>query len=195
VPDLSIAYGKLIEALGSADVDEIGEALLSASGARYESTVGDCELLFFTQGSARFLFDLASSRDLPQADRTVAAYAATPASVATRDASYQRGFPMEPASETEPVDRGHLIPRLSGGEYGPNIFRQDRALNRGWSEEGKQFRELERRAAARVGSLYFGHLIYTDDSDYPAELETGWAHQGVAEFRRFDNRPFIVRVA
>jgi hypothetical protein len=151
MPDLSIAYGKLIAALGTAQAVEIGEALLKATGAHYESTAGDCELLLFTHGSARFLFDLASSRGLARVDRTVAAYAATPDSVAARDASYQRGFPMKPASATEPVDRGHLIPRLSGGEYGPNIFRQDRALNRGWSEEGKQLRELERRAQPRLG--------------------------------------------
>ena len=127
---------------------------------------------------------------LPQADRTVAAYALTPVSVAARDASYQRGFPMQPASDTDPVDRGHLIPRLSGGEYGPNLFRQDRALNRGHSDEGKRYRTLERTVARTPGALYFGHLIYDDDTDYPSEVETGWVHGGAFEFERFDKRPF-----
>jgi hypothetical protein len=40
---------------------------------------------------------------------------------------------------------------LSGGEFGPNIFRQDRSLNRGWSQEGRRFRALEREAAAIPG--------------------------------------------
>jgi hypothetical protein len=61
--------------------------------------------------------------------------AITPTNVHRRDVSYQRGFPMAPDDES-PVDRGHLIPHLSGGEFGPNIFRQDRRLNRGWSEQG-----------------------------------------------------------
>jgi len=66
----------------------------------------------------------------------VAAWAVTPAAVARRDVSYQRGFPLAVDPGGSPVDRGHLIPHLSGGEFGPNIFRQDRALNRGWSDEG-----------------------------------------------------------
>jgi hypothetical protein len=189
VPPLTIDYTRVIEALGP-DVpsDAIGDALLDAAGLHYESLTKVCELMLFPHGNAHFLFDLASPHDLPQADRTVAAYALTPPSVAARDASYQRGFPMEPTREGELVDRGHLIPRLSGGEYGPNLFRQDRALNRGWSEQGKRYRELERMAAAEPGSLYFGHLIYSDNSDYPSEIETGWVHRGAAEFCRFDNR-------
>ena len=70
----------------------------------------------------------------------MAAWAVTPAAVARRDVSYQRGFPLTADPAGPPVDRGHLIPHLSGGEFGPNIFRQDRALNRGWSDEGKRFR-------------------------------------------------------
>jgi len=30
--------------------------------------------------------------------------------------------------------------RISGGEFGPNVFRQDRRLNRGWSEPGDRRR-------------------------------------------------------
>jgi hypothetical protein len=82
----------------------------------------------------------------------------------------QHDFPMTPDEES-PVDRGHLIPHLSGGEFGPNIFRQDRALNRGWSEEGKRYRALERAAAGTLGALYFGHLLYCDDTDYPRYVE------------------------
>ena len=59
-----------------------------------------------------------TSARVAQADRTVAAYALTLVAVAARDAGYQRGFPMEPASDTDPVDRGHLIPRLSEVETG-----------------------------------------------------------------------------
>jgi hypothetical protein len=96
-------------------------------------------------------FDLASPAGLPQEDRTVAAWAITSTDVGRRDTSYQRGFPMAPGDES-PVDRGHLIPHLSGGEFGPNIFRQDSALNRGWSDQGSSIRrssvlQRERRSA------------------------------------------------
>jgi hypothetical protein len=87
------------------------------------------------------------------------------------------------------VDRGHVIPHLSGGEFGPNIFRQDRALNRGWSEQGKRYRALEREAAATPGSLYFAHLIYTDDSADPSQIETGVLRRAGLHVLRFDNRP------
>ena len=100
-------------------------------------------------------------RDL--ACRTVAAWALTPSVVHRRDKSYQRGFPTV-ADERSPVDRGHLIPHMSGDEFGPNIFRQDRSLNQGRSEQGKRYRALERAAATVPGALYFGHLLYADDT-------------------------------
>ena len=81
----------------------------------------------------------------------------------------QRGFPMA-VDLGLPVDRGHLIRHLSGGRFGPNIFRQDRALNRGWSEQGKRYRALERAAAGTPGALYFGHLLYVDDKAFPCRL-------------------------
>ena len=92
------------------------------------------------------------------------------------------------ADDGEPVDRGHLIPHLSGGEFGPNIFRQDRALNRGWSEEGKRCRALEREAAESPGAFYFGHLLYEDDSDWPFEIETGVIRGSSLIIDRFVNR-------
>ena len=39
--------------------------------------------------------------------------------VARRDISYQGCFPMLAAPEGPPVDRGHVIPHLSGGAFGP----------------------------------------------------------------------------
>jgi hypothetical protein len=143
----------------------------------------------FQQSGAVYLFDLASSADLPQEDRTVAAWALTPAVVAKRDSSYQRGFPLAPRADEAAVDRGHVLPHLSGGEFGPNIFRQDRALNRGWSEEGKRYRALEREAAALPGTLYVAHLIYADDSAHPCELETGVLRGSTLHVERFRNRP------
>ena len=103
---------------------EVGKVLLGAVGDRYERMYPDCSLVQFTQSGATYLFDLASAVGAGQEDRTVAAWTVTPATVNKRDVSYQRGFPLAADPGIPPVDRGHLIPNLSGGEFGPNIFRQ-----------------------------------------------------------------------
>ncbi len=156
---------------------EVGTVLLGAVGNRYERMYPDCSLVQFTQSGAAYLFDLASAVGAGQEDRTVAAWTITPATVGKRDVSYQRGFPLAADPGSPPVDRGHLIPNLSGGEFGPNIFRQDRSLNRGWSQEGRRFRALEREAAI-PGTFYFGHLLYADDTAYPMEIEVGILRNG-----------------
>jgi hypothetical protein len=166
----------------------VGPALLVAVAERYESQCPHCSLVEFVQSGATYLFDLASAGGAGREDRTVAAWAVTPATVAKRDVSYQRGFPLPPDPDGALVDRGHLIPHLSGGEFGPNIFRQHRALNRGWSPEGKRYRALERGAAAAPGTFYFGHLLYEDDTAYPAEIETGLLRGGKLRVQRFRNR-------
>jgi hypothetical protein len=108
----------------------VGQLLLDAAGAYNERVCPDSSLVQFTQSGAVYLFDLASAVGAEQEDRTVAAWTVTPATVTSRDGSYQRGYPLAADPNSLPVDRGHLIPHLSGGEFGPNIFRQDRALNR-----------------------------------------------------------------
>ena len=167
---------------------EVGEVLLGAVADRYEGMYPDCSLVQFTQSGATYLFDLASAVGAGQEDRTVAAWTVTPATVSKRDVSYQRGFPLTADPGSPPVDRGHLIPNLSGGEFGPNIFRQDRSLNRGWSQEGRRFRALEREAAAIPGTFYFGHLLYRDDTAYPMEIEIGILQGGTLHVERFRNR-------
>jgi hypothetical protein len=170
------------------DPAAVGAALLKALGDRYAAEHDGSALLEFEQSGATYLFDFASSAGLPWEDRTVAAWALTPAAVAKRDTSYQRGFPLAPHADQLPVDRGHVIAHLSGGEFGPNILRQERALNRGWSDEGKRYRAREREAAAAPGTLYFAHLIYADDSAHPSEIETGLLRGSTLHVERFRNR-------
>ncbi len=188
---LSLDYDSLVASLDQPlRPEDVGGTLFSAAAERYEISLGGaCALLEFEQSGARYWFDFASSQDLPQEDRTIAAWAITPPQVGRRDNSYQRGFPMVP-DETSLVDRGHLIPHLSGGKYGPNIFRQDRRLNQGRSEEGKRYRALERAAAGVPGALFFGHLLYDDDTAYPRHIEIAVLLRGEAlQVERFDNRP------
>jgi hypothetical protein len=166
----------------------VGAALLAAVAERYQSQCPHCSLVEFVQSGATYLFDLASAVGAGHEDRTVAAWAVTPATVAKRDVSYQRGFPLPPDPDGALADRGHLIPHLSGGEFGPNIFRQHRALNRGWSPQGKRFRALEREAATTPGTFYFGHLLYDDETAYPAEIETLLLRSGILHVQRVRNR-------
>ena len=66
-------------------------------------------------------------------------------------------------------------------------LRQDRSLNRGWSQEGRRFRALEREAAI-PGIFYFGHLLYEDDTAYPMEIEIGVLRGDTLHVERFQNR-------
>jgi len=186
---LSVDYAKLMRGLRMPLVPaDLGTALLDAVAERYEHRFPACSLLQFVQSGATYLFDLASAVGADQEDRTVAAWTMTPATVAKRDASYQRGFPLPPDPDGTLVDRGHLIPHLSGGEFGPNIFRQRRDLNRGWSSQGKRFRALEREAATTPGTFYFGHLLYEDGTAYPTEIEAGLLRGETLHVDRFRNR-------
>ena len=186
---LSVDYVGLVRGLRMplAPAD-LGAALFDAVAERYEHQFPDCSLLQFAQSGATYLFDLASAMGAEQEDRTLAAWTITPATVGERDVSYQRGFPLPPDPDGTSVDRGHLIPHLSGGEFGPNIFRQRRDLNRGWSSQGKRFRALEREAAATPGTFYFGHLLYEDGTAYPTEIETGLLRGETLHVDRFRNR-------
>lgn len=186
----SFDYGRAIASLGwDSDPISLGSILFTIVAERYESTHGESALHEFEQGGARYLFDLASEIDPLRADRTVAAWTVTPVMVGARDVVYQRGFPMPGTQRGAAVDRGHLIPHLSGGEFGPNIFRQDRRLNRGWSDAGKTYRALEREVASDPGAFYFGHLIYGDATDYPVAIEIGILRAGSLHVEWFDNRP------
>jgi hypothetical protein len=186
---VSVDYAGLLRGLrmplAAAD---LGAAPLDAVAERYERQFPDCSLPQFVQSGATCLFDLASAVGAEQEDRTLAAWTVTPATVGKRDVSYQRGFPLPPDPDGTLVDRGHLIPHLSGGEFGPNIFRQRRDLNRGWSSQGKRFRALEREAATTPGTFYLGHLLYEDGTAYPTEIETGLLRGETLHVDRFRNR-------
>jgi len=73
-------------------------------------------------------------------------------------------------------DKAHYIGHALGGKVDQlevNVFMQLRAVNRGWSKEGKRFRALERYAAEHSGTLCFARPIYADGTSHPAFLEFG----------------------
>jgi hypothetical protein len=86
-------------------------------------------------------------------------------------------------------DRGHLISCAAGGGYDINLVPMDAALNRGWSAGGARFRALERRAAARPGTLFFIHPVDEDGTDRPCRFEVGVQDDQELLTDVFANRP------
>jgi len=66
---------------------------------------------------------------------------------------------------------------------------QDRALNRGWSREGRVYRALERASVVQGSQgLLFAQPHYIDDSDIPGFLTLGLVAGARLELHRFRNR-------
>lgn len=161
------------------------------SGWRYEylSIVDDAMILELNLELGVYLFD-------QSLERVVLAYAISQPALHVRDKGRMRGFPDVNKSvravlhdKAFPADRGHFLGHASGGQLDVNLFPQSRALNRGWSEEGKQFRRMESFVASNNGAFFYHRPIYSDETWIPSKLEFGilvenrdwWAS-------KFDNR-------
>jgi len=73
-------------------------------------------------------------------------------------------------------DKGHYIGHELGGRVAgmeANVFIQRRALNRGWSAEGKIYRAMERFCRTHPGTLCFSRPFYVDDTSKPTFFEFG----------------------
>ena len=144
------------------------DSLVELWSDRYRYLYPDAELVSTVSAGVTFLLDV----HLPTASaRTVAAVARLTTPDHAREKHYQAGYPLLQRGD-RPLDRGHLIPNSGGGTYGPNLFPQDRALNQGLSRDGLRFRALERKAVHERG-LYFCALLYCDDTEFPAVVESG----------------------
>jgi len=147
------------------------------------------EIVEIVLGSAVFLFDCVSNR-------VVLAYGVSTPQLMARDAARIRGFPdvnvqvrRVAGADATPYDRGHFLGHASGGKLDINLFPHERSLNRGWSEEGKRFRQLERLAAENCGTFFFHRPEYVDETWIPASLEYGVLVNGFCwELGLFVNR-------
>jgi hypothetical protein len=72
------------------------------------------------------------------------------------------------------TDRGHFIAHSIGGDIFTNIFPQKRDINRGTSEKGKIYREMEKYLKNNIGVFCFARPIYFDFSTRPFILEFGY---------------------
>ncbi len=171
---------------GVIDHDVLTELLLQSVAEDHGRSTGAGPLVEFSDGPATFLFAQAGSS---HADRTLLAIGHPEPPRELRDVVYQRGYLLPDLFAGRPVDRGHLIPYTGGGQYGPNLFVQDRALNRGWSRDGRGYRALERAAVAGAPTaLMFARPVYVDDTDVPGSIDLGVATAIDVAVHRFRNR-------
>lgn len=179
-----IDYRGTIDSTGAAF--PAGEQLLDAWSDRYRMHTPKANLRVFDFAGATFLIDEAPA-DANRPVRTIGAFTRALRPDVARETTYQAGYPLEQDGALRPVDRGHLVPYTAGGMFGPNLFRQDRALNRGWSMNGRLYRDFERRAV-HAGAFFFCALDYCDTTDYPSIVELGlWDDKGI-ESEPFRNR-------
>jgi hypothetical protein len=116
------------------------------------------------------LFDaaptLVENRLGPGEDRLVAAWGCSRLPAGKRDRGrLARFLPSPPLWSGSGRDRGHFIAHAAGGDTDLNLFPQVAALNRGHTEEGKRWREMERYAAARPGTPLLVRPVY-DSADW-----------------------------
>jgi hypothetical protein len=71
-------------------------------------------------------------------------------------------------------DKGHFMANATGGPLEINLFPQKRAINRGWSEDGKLYRAMEKFVAGNPGTFVFSRPVYKDFSLRPVGLEFGY---------------------
>jgi hypothetical protein len=187
-PDVDYASVAAAVIAGVGELDELGEQLSAAWAAAYRSQLPQSFLLEFDSDGARFLFDFASSVGAAQAARTIAAWGRSRRAPRPRDQAYQRGYPSPRGRATRPLDKGHMVAHAAGGTFGPNMFPQDRDLNRGWSTDGRRYRALEREIANTPGTFFFCRLRYGDDTDFPAAIELGVLRPDGLHIEQFQNR-------
>lgn len=134
-------------------------------------------------GKFTFLFDCGSPLNIPEDDerfckgRVVVAFGRSAPKKGRKDDSRLQGWvgPTEKYFGKE-WDKGHFIADSIGGEVRGkefNVFIQNRALNRGWSAEGKLFRKMEKYCNENSGVFCFHRPIYTDATLKPTYLEFG----------------------
>jgi hypothetical protein len=107
-------------------------------------------------------------------DRVVGVLGTSSSAPEKRGSSRIRGWgePPEELVGTE-RDKGHFMAHCIGGGLDVNVFSQDRRLNRGWSPQGKLFRQMETYCYRQPGTFCFSRPIYADGSSVPRWLEFG----------------------
>jgi len=107
-------------------------------------------------------------------DRVVGVIGTSTSTRDPRDPSRLRGW-VGPTEEYigKDRDKGHFMAHCIGGGLDVNVFSQLRSLNRGWSKEGKVYRQMEDYCYEHASTLCFSRPVYVDDTSAPRWLEFG----------------------
>lgn len=136
----------------------------------------------FLSGAFEYIFDIYSDLeaagevafDQTVEDRVVAVFGISVRAPEARAGSRIRGWLGETGELVGATrDRGHFIAHCIGGGLDLNVFSQDRKLNRGWSSQGKTYRQMERYCQEHPGTFCFSRPVYRDTSSVPRWLEFG----------------------
>lgn len=127
-----------------------------------------CRCLY---GNFTFIFDdtgeliangTVNSNEVPEG-RVVAAYGISKTNVFPRNTyrirTYLGNTQKVYAHFGSDYDKGHFMSNATGGPLEINLFPQKRAINRGWSENGKRYRRMEKFVADNPGSFVFSRPI------------------------------------
>ena len=132
-----------------------------------EATPRSTNILRIELGTFVYMFDFVTEletegvlgQDTVREDRLVAGHGFSAAAPIDREAGRMRGWVGATEKYLGPGrDKGHVFGRALGGRVDGleiNLFSQARALNRGWSEEGKLFRRMEQHCAAHPGTFCY----------------------------------------
>lgn len=175
------------EALGVTDVSTfLREELPRRWIADYkEATPRPTNILRIELGTFVYMFDFVTELEIEgilepgtvREDRLVAGHGFSTTEVRGREAGRMRGWVGPTDRYLGPGrDKGHVFGRALGGRVDGleiNLFSQARALNRGWSEEGKLFRRMEQHCAAHAGTFCYFRPRYNDQLACPESVEFG----------------------
>jgi hypothetical protein len=132
--------------------------------ADYAQSGSTTDIVETTASGFNYLFDIAQ-------ERLIAAWGISRGRHGeARDKARMAGHPL---SDGPLYHRGHAIPHTLGGPTDINLVPQLGAVNVG------PFRELEKRAVATPGSLYFTYWIYSDLSQRPHSVQQGFLCPGL----------------
>lgn len=168
---LVVAYAYPAAELRADDPDH-GRAMEAAD--RYLDVWGVDRVIDWFEGQNGFFYLFDTSPDgatdfTRPANRVIAAWGRSRPENRVGDRRVLRRFPL-PSRDSRSLDRGHLFALASGGGENVNLVPQATKLNRGWSEQGRRWRALE-RLAAKSSVPMFMHVDYEDLSDVPSAFE------------------------
>lgn len=166
----------------SSFLPRLSEKLTDLWIADYNKRTINTDIVEFTDAGFSFLFDLSENNSEPfvagktKEARIVVAYGVTKNNTARRDRSRMQGFigGFESIPGYIGYDKGHFISHKIGGMLDQNLFPQKKEVNRGWSEDGKRYRKIERYCEHNEGIFMFSRPVYNNASWIPAEIEIGY---------------------